>query len=159
MLLRPIEATDHDDVLALNEANVELLAPLDRAGLVELSGIAELAAVIEHDGAFAGFVLGLLPATTYDSVNYRWFTERYDDFWYLDRIVLVDRVRRLGLGSQVYDEIEARAVGHGRVALEVNLDPPNEPSLLFHRGRGYVDVHEQLVGDHLVGLMVKEVDQ
>ena len=35
-LLRPITPADHADVLALNERNVELLAPIDEARLVEL---------------------------------------------------------------------------------------------------------------------------
>ena len=41
---------------------------------------------------------------------------------------------------RVYDEIEARARLAPVMCLEVNLDPPNEPSLAFHRRRGYVEV-------------------
>lgn len=156
-LLRPIEPADHAAVLALNEANVELLAPLDESRLLQLQQWADLAHVIEHEGRFAGFVLTFLPGAAYDSVNYRWFTERYDRFYYLDRIALVPEVRRLGLGTRVYDEVERRAVSQGRMALEVNLDPPNVPSLRFHERRGYAAVGTQEALGHVVSLMVRDL--
>ena len=154
--LRPITPADHPAVLDLNERHVELLAPMDEARLVQLRGLADRAAVIEHDREFAGFVLTFRAGTDYDSANYRWFSERYDDFYYLDRVVLHEGFRRLGLGSAVYDELEAHARGLAPVfALEVNLDPPNEPSLAFHRSRGYRRVGEQVAGGHVVELMAK----
>lgn len=156
-LLRPIGPADHAEVLSLNQANVELLAPLDEPGLVALADTADLAHVIEHDGAFAGFVVTLAPAAAYDSVNYRWFAERFDDFYYLDRIVLAAPFRRRGLGGRVYDEVERHARRHGRMALEVNLDPPNSASLAFHAGRGYVQVSTQEAYGHLVSLQVLEL--
>jgi predicted GNAT superfamily acetyltransferase len=155
--LRPITPADHPAVLELNERHVELLAPMDDARLVQLVGLADRACVIEHGGRFAGFVLTFRARSSYDSVNYRWFGERYPDgFYYLDRVVVHEDFRRLGLGSAVYDELENHARGFAPVfALEVNLDPPNEPSLAFHRKRGYTRVGEQLVDGHLVELMVK----
>ncbi|MGN6253265.1 MAG: GNAT family N-acetyltransferase [Marmoricola sp.] len=156
-LLRPITPADHAAVLALNEANVELLAPMDADRLVRLRQWADLAHVIEHEGRFAGFVLTFLPRSAYDSVNYRWFAQRYDDFCYLDRIVLAPEVRRLGLGTRVYDEIEQRARPHGRMTLEVNSEPPNVPSLRFHEARGYAEVGTQEALGHVVSLMVREL--
>jgi predicted GNAT superfamily acetyltransferase len=156
-LLRPIEPRDRTAVLDLNAANVELLAPMDADRLEQLRGWADLAHVVEHEGAFAGFLLTFRPGTAYDSENYRWFSGRYDDFYYLDRIVLVDRFRRLGLGGQVYDEVERRARAHGRMALEVNLDPPNVGSLAFHDKRGFVEVGTLGSPGHVVSLRVKSL--
>jgi predicted GNAT superfamily acetyltransferase len=48
--------------------------------------------------------------------------------------------RRRGVAAAVYAEVEELAASYGRMALEVNIDPPNEPSLAFHRRRGYVEV-------------------
>ena len=71
-------------------------------------------------------------------------------------MVVHENFRRLGLGSVVYDELEAYAQDLASVfALEVNLDPPNEPSLAFHRKRGYARVGEQVVDGHVVELMAK----
>jgi len=142
-LLRPIEPRDHAAVLGLNARNVELLAPMDEERLAQLVAWADRADVILAGDEVAGFVFAFGPGTAYDSRNYRWFSEhRGDAFYYLDRIVLADTHRRLGLGRRVYDELERVAAAYGRMVLEVNVEPANEPSLAFHRARGYVDVTE-----------------
>jgi len=152
-VLRPITAADHAAVLALNEAHVELLSPLDKHRLWWLLDLAAHADIIvsELDQRIAGFVLAFAPGTAYDSENYRWFSERFDDFLYLDRIAIDPAFRRRGLASAVYDELEAAATDRGRMVLEVNHD--NEGSLAFHRARGYVEL------DRLVKVipMVKEL--
>ncbi|HEX6249206.1 MAG TPA: GNAT family N-acetyltransferase [Nocardioidaceae bacterium] len=155
--LRPVDPADHADVLALNDANVVKLAPMDEARLVALERIADRFDVIDVDGEFGGFVITFAPGTSYDSENYRWFSERYDRFYYLDRIVLEPHHRRQGLGSFVYDELEHVARSYGRLTLEVNLVPRNDASLAFHARRGYVEVGR--LGDpaHLVSLMEKRL--
>lgn len=145
---------DHPEVLALNERNVELLAPLDEQRLLQLVGWAETAAVIDVDGSFAGFVLTFASGSAYDGENFAWFSEGFADFCYLDRVVIHEDFRRRGLGTRVYDELEP---GSGRplFALEVNLDPPNEASLAFHRARGFTEVGQRMSSGHLVSLMTK----
>lgn len=156
-LLRPLRDTDIPAVLALNERNVEALAPMDEPRLHQLRGLAERFDVLELDGAFAGFVITFAPGTSYDSENYAWFSERYEDFSYLDRIVLHEDVRRRGLGTFVYDEVETAAKAHGRLTLEVNLVPRNDASLAFHTQRGYAEVGRLGDDQHLVSLMEKEL--
>ena len=153
--LRQLRDTDLADVLTLNERNVSELAPMDEARLHELRDLADRFDVLDVDGALAGFVITFAPGTTYDSENYRWFTERHERFYYLDRIVLHEDVRRRGLGGFVYDELERTAKEHGRLTLEVNLVPRNEPSLAFHERRGYVEVGQLGDATHLVSLMEK----
>jgi predicted GNAT superfamily acetyltransferase len=152
--LRPITGSDNADVLALNERNVELLAPMDDARLVSLVSLADTAHVIDVDGAFAGFVMTFAAGAAYDGENFGWFTHRYRDFCYLDRVVIDEGFRRRGLGSQVYDELES-SCGRPLFALEVNLDPPNDASLAFHRARGFVEVGQRVSGGHLVSLFLK----
>lgn len=157
--LRPITPDDHEQVLAWNESNVSVLAPLDEDRLRELLGWTDLGSVISHDGRDVGFVLTFAGGTAYDSENYRWFTEQYGDwFYYLDRVVVDRSVRRAGIGTRVYDEIEDRARALAPVmCLEVNLDPPNQPSLEFHLRRGYREIGQHVATGHLVSLMVKEL--
>jgi predicted GNAT superfamily acetyltransferase len=156
--LRPITPHDHAAVLALNQANVAALAPMDAARLEEIHRLADRFDVLEHDGAFAGFVVTFGPGTPYDSENYRWFSRRHDrDFYYLDRIVLASTVRRRGLGTFVYDEVEATAAAYGRLALEVNVIPRNDVSLAFHDRRGYVEVGRLGDDDRLVALLEKDL--
>ncbi|MCX6396821.1 MAG: GNAT family N-acetyltransferase [Propionibacteriales bacterium] len=157
-ILRPVLAADHEAVLAWNQTNVELLAPLDQARLDQLLGWADAGSVILAENAPVGFVITFAAGSAYDSSNYRWFSERHTDFLYLDRIVIDTAARRSGLGSRVYDAIEHRAAELGGVlCLEVNLEPPNEPSLAFHRRRGFVEVGRQEAGGHLVSLLEKQV--
>jgi predicted GNAT superfamily acetyltransferase len=114
--------------------------------------------VVRHEGRFAGFVVTALSDADFDSENFAWFGERYDSYCYLDRIVLAQDVRRLGLGRRVYDEIEARtAAVTPLLTLEVNSDPPNEPSLAFHAGRGFEPVGEREFDGHTVRMMVKQL--
>jgi predicted GNAT superfamily acetyltransferase len=151
-LLRPMTAADHHAVLDLNERHVELLSPLDEARLSALRDVAENASVIDADGAFAGFVITFAAGSAYDGENFAWFSERYEEFCYLDRVVIHEDFRRRGLGSAVYDELET-SCGRPLFALEVNLDPPNVASLAFHRARGYTEVGQRLSGGHRVSML------
>ena len=153
--LRPLRDTDVTDVLTLNDANVVKLAPMDEARLHELRRLADRFDVLDVDGAFAGFVITFAPGTAYDSENYRWFSARHADFYYLDRIVLHEHFRRRGLGGFVYDEIERIAAPYQRLDLEVNLVPRNDASLAFHAGRGYVEVGRLGDDEHQVSMMEK----
>lgn len=153
-LLAPLAEGDVDDVLALNERHVELTAPLsaDRLAYLARVGRVERIAV---DEAFAGFVVTVPSGAAYDGSNFAWFSERYPRFAYLDRIVVHEGFRRRGLASRVYDELEARPATAPLLVLEVNSDPPNEPSLAFHRGRGFADVGERDFEGHRVAMLVK----
>lgn len=158
-VLRPITAADHAEVLELNERHVDLLAPLAEPRLVQLASWADRAAVIDVDGRFRGFVLTFASGSPYDGDNFRWFGERYPQFCYLDRVVVHDDFRRRGLATAVYDELEADAARTRPVlTLEVNIEPPNEPSLAFHRARGFVEVGRRTSDvDHVVTMMVKQL--
>jgi uncharacterized protein len=157
-VLRPITSPDHEQVLAWNESNVAALAPLDEDRLQALLEWADLGCLLHDDGRDVGFVLTFASGTAYDSENYRWFAARHPTFYYLDRVVVDPSVRRSGVATRAYDEIEERARSLAPVmCLEVNLDPPNEPSLAFHARRGYREVGRQVAGGHLVSLLVKDL--
>lgn len=154
--LRPVTDNDLGAVLTLNEAEVEMLAPMDEPRFHELRGLAHRFDAVEVDGAFGGFVITFAPGTAYDSENYRWFGHRYPDrFYYLDRFVLDEPQRRRGIGTLVYDDIESTALPYGRIVLEVNLVPRNDASLAFHRRRGYAEVGRLGDDHHLVSLQEK----
>jgi uncharacterized protein len=156
--LRPIAEADVPAVLALNHRFVDLLSPLDAERLLWLVGLSDHADVIEVDERVVGFVLTMAPGSGYDSENYRWHADHFDGaFYYLDRIVIAEEMRRQGLAAFVYDAMEDVARGFGRMTLEVNVDPPNFESLAFHERRGYVEVGRLGGPGHVVGLMAKEL--
>lgn len=142
--LRDIAPLDRPYVLALNLGAVDALTPLDDDRLTELMGWAAHAQVVVDVDAIVGFVLTFGPGAAYDSPNYAWFSSRYERFLYLDRIVVAPGARRRGVGTFVYDEMEAAAaVRGGPLVCEVYVEPPNATSLAFHRGRGYREVGRQ----------------
>lgn len=156
--LRAVRPDDHAAVLALNLEEEVRLAPMDPARLEYLRSRADRFDVVEVDGTPAGFVVTMTPDSDYDSPNHRWFRERYgEEFYYLDRIALSPTVRRRGVAGRVYDELEAAAAAYGRMALEVNLLPPNPGSAAFHAGRGYAEVGRLGDEEHLVALMEKSL--
>ncbi len=158
-LVRPVAERDLADVLELNLLEVEKLAPMDESTLHRIHDVCDRFDVVELDGEFAGFVITVAPGTDYWSENYRWYAERYGDrFYYLDRVVLHERARGTGLGSQLYDGLEAHAAPYERLALEVNTEPPNPVSLAFHTSRGYERIVELADDDgHRRAMLVKEL--
>lgn len=132
--LRPIRQHDFDTIIELNQSALEGVGELDHEGLALLVKQADQALVCEDAGDIAGFVITLPPGSVYDSSRYDWFEARLDDYVYLDRIVVSRDHRRKGVASRLYDAVEADLP----VALEVY--DTNEPSLEFHRRRGYLEV-------------------
>ena len=145
-IVRPVVADDLGRLLEINQANVPAVGSIDADRMAFIVGESPIALAVEHDDGLAGFCLVLGPHSSYDSVNYRWFTERYDRFMYLDRVAVDVSARGRGLGTLLYDEVgrlmsERRDVEH--LALEVNVDPPNDGSLRFHARLGFVEVGQQ----------------
>ncbi|GGI08779.1 GNAT family N-acetyltransferase [Egicoccus halophilus] len=159
MHLRPAADGDLEAMLARNAAEVPDVGPLTRPGLVALLAQCELALVAVDDDGLLGLVLALAPGSDYASPNYRFFEDRGSDHLYVDRVAVAPRARRRGVASRLYDAVEerARATGRAEVTCEVNVEPPNEVSLAFHRARGFVEVGRQWHGDHRVALLAREL--
>lgn len=156
-LLEPLRPSDVADVVAVNERHQHLTAPLTAEGLLRLAAVGTVE-VARVEGRFAGFVVTMDGDADHDSGNLAWFAARYDRFVYLDRVVVHEDFRRRGLAGRVYDELEARAARRvPLLALEVNTDPPNEPSLAFHAGRGFERAGERTFDGHTVVMLVKRL--
>lgn len=146
ILLRPIDDGDLERILEINQANVPEVGSVDAARMAYLLAESAIALAAEFDGEIVGFCLVLPSSSGYDSVNYRWFTERFDDFFYLDRVAFDAGARGRGFGTMLYAEVDRLMAGFDgakHLALEVNVDPPNEASLAFHARRGFVEVGRQ----------------
>lgn len=142
--IRSYGPADLDAVLQLNNLNVPALSELDRVRCAELATMADAALVAEVDGTFAGFCWVLGPQQPYSSMNYTWFSERYDDFVYLDRIAVAPAFQRCGLGRRFYAELVERFRSQRPVLLcEVNVRPRNDVSLAFHDAIGFREVGQQ----------------
>jgi len=154
MLIRDASAADFERILQLNEESVHFLSPLTLARLETLHAEAAYHRVIDQDGEIAGFLLAFREGTNYDSSNYVWFTERYDQFLYVDRIVVSKDYQGRGIGNMLYDDLFefARNIGVTRVPYEFDIDPPNDASRRFHERFGFSEV-----GTRSYGEVVKQV--
>lgn len=156
--LRSIEFADLPALLGLNNNAVPNVNALDLARLAELVGLATVALTADGENDVDCLLLALRPGSRYDSANYLWFSERGDDFLYVDRIVVSPAARSQQLGTRLYDELagRARALGLARITCEVNLVPPNPGSQRFHHRLGFTEVGQlDSVGGKRVSLMEK----
>jgi predicted GNAT superfamily acetyltransferase len=145
-MLRPFSATDETDILELNRESVAVLSPMEAERFALLRGMASLLRIAEDDGQVAGFLMGFCRGTSYDSANYRWFSENHSDFLYIDRVVVSNRHRGKGIASRFYEDAItwSREQGLSSLVAEIDIEPPNMESLKFHEKFGFVEV-DQLV--------------
>jgi predicted GNAT superfamily acetyltransferase len=143
MHIRDLTRDDLTRCLVLNNDAVPAVSETDVPKLRSLLDESLVSLVAESDEEIAGFCINFGPGAAYSSVNYRWFCERYDDFAYLDRIVVAPAARNLGVGAALYAAVEARVQPAPWLLCEVNLRPRNEGSLRFHERLGFVEVGQQ----------------
>jgi predicted GNAT superfamily acetyltransferase len=138
VVVRPATVADHADVLALNNASTPHVNALGQEQFDWLAQNVDYFRVAEVGGSIAGFVMALRNGTTYWSGNYAWFSARYDQFLYLDRVVVSPTARRSGVGRALYADLTAFASARWpRITLEVNVRPPNPGSIAFHEALGF----------------------
>ena len=133
--LRDAISDDLPEVLALNQ---EALPHVNSVALEEMQRFLEQAAYFKVVNGLKGFLIALRPGLAYASDNYRWFSKNFDKFLYIDRIVIAKDARRRGLGSQLYKDVINTARSYSpRLTCEVNSEPPNPPSMVFHKAFGF----------------------
>jgi predicted GNAT superfamily acetyltransferase len=140
---------------AVSEDLLELLA-LNQKALPHVSSVThedmlwflEKSAYFKVIGDLKGFLIALKPGLDYTSDNYCWFSNRYENFFYIDRIVISENSRGQGLGSQLYkDVIETARTSSQRLTCEVNSKPANPKSMVFHKAFGFKCVGTQQTKD------------
>lgn len=158
--------SDFPAILALNHESERFLSPLDPPKLSRISSQAAVFQIATSAESVSGFLLAFLPDAEYDNPNFFWFQAHYENFLYIDRIVISEDFRGRHLATDFYTGLEKYAIARGvsRLACEIHIDPPNPVSLRFHQKRGFVEVGQQLIedehsnsGQKLVSLQIKEI--
>jgi uncharacterized protein len=132
--------TNIEAMLALNADHEVETSPLDAAALHHM--LSEAFHVEAARDGTDGFLISFDQDADYASDNFHWFVDRFDRFVYIDRIIVAASARGQGLARSFYQNLfaAAKAVGHSRVMCEINVEPPNPGSLLFHRALGFVEI-------------------
>ena len=113
------------------------------------------------DETLAGFLLVLPMNIPYKSLNYNWFSERYNNFAYIDRIAVKKEFKNSGIGTLLYTDLEKSLPKEIKmIACEYNIKPLNMISENFHQKMAYKKVGTQLTENNTkkVSLMVKEIN-
>ena len=141
LLIRRIVTEDLIWMHALNEEHAKELSSLTQDGFVELIAKATYVRVAEKE---AGLLVAYDHNGDYSSINFKWFCAAYENFLYVDRIVISKTVRGQGIARKLYNDLfnHAKTQGYKRIVCEVNSDPPNPASDAFHASLGFHAVDE-----------------
>jgi predicted GNAT superfamily acetyltransferase len=159
--IRNVVDADLAAVYAINEAAVPHVNSISPDRFQKFTHDAAYFRVALLDTELAGYLVAFAPGAPYDSVNFRWFKERYADFLYIDRIAVAMDARCRGIASHLYRDFFdfARALT-ARVTCEVNTRPVNAESMAFHESFGFqqVGVQDTEGGAKSVSLMAVELN-
>ena len=148
IVIRDVVPADDEFILRINEENVEVLSPMDQAKLDFYKGIADIFWTVEVDGERAAFLIGIREGAPYPNENFAFFSRTFEKFLYVDRIVIDEPFRKMGLGKKLYEAVKEHALDSGvtTVTAEVDTEPVyNNASLIFHESMGFREVGEQRV--------------
>lgn len=139
MPFRSPAPADHAVLLALNNAHAAEVGALTEDAFARLIAVSFRTRMTDGRDAF---LLALEQGADYASPNYRWFSERFARFAYVDRVVVAASARKKGVGRALYEDVidAAIAAGHDTLACEVNFDPPNPVSDAFHASFGFAEI-------------------
>lgn len=160
-VIRKAEKSDYPFILRVNRENVEVLSPMDEDRLSKLAEHAELVLLAEVDGQPAAFLIALREGVGfYDSENYLWFSRNYQRFLYIDRVVIDEPYRRMGVGRALYEAVFRRAkeTGVPYVTAEIDTIPYNAASLAYHEKSGFREVGQQFVRSHTVKVSLQAAE-
>jgi len=151
-----------------NEAQLQIIYDLNQANTPEVGSLESMQHLIQlidfsaynllvlKEDEIVGFIICMRERSAYGSENYKFFTKRLKKFLYVDRVAIDERHRRAGLGQAIYEDIFFQTSSESLpVALEVNTQPVNQPSLNFHEKMGFDQVGTRDFDDHSVAYFIK----
>ena len=141
----------------LNQANTPKVGSLN--SMSDLNQLIELSAhnlFVLKSKEIVGFIICMREGSSYQSENYKFFSQRLKKFLYVDRVAIDEPHRRMGLGQAIYKDIFVQASNNDLpIALEVNTLPLNQPSLNFHEKMGFNRVGVRDFDDRSVAYFIK----
>jgi uncharacterized protein len=144
MTLTITRLTDPSLLLELNNAAVPDINPLDDDRARWLTSRVVTPGLALLDGKPAGVIIVLSEQSGYDSDYFRWFAERYENFLYIDRVIVAEWARGRSVARRLYEEVD-RIAQERRLAIvaDVYSEPPNVPSLRLHHAMGFAEIGTQ----------------
>lgn len=134
--IRDAMPDDYDLICALNLVEVQHTSPMDAERVAELDELSCYHKVVSVDGHIFAFLLAICRGSPYRNDNFEWFSAKFAEFIYIDRIVVSANSRGLQLGSMLYEDPfrYARSAAIPLVTCEYNISPPMRPRACFTTG-------------------------
>lgn len=160
-----IDLVNRSDLSAIRNVNEKAIPAVNTVSESEFEWFYENALYFKkvvQNVKLAGFLLVLPTGLNYDSLNYKWFSKRYKDFAYIDRIAVKENYKGNGAGTSLYLDLEKSISDKIKlIACEYNIKPLNKISQKFHRKLNYINVGTQLTENNTkeVSLMIKKLDE
>ena len=130
----------------INQQQVPKVGSVSLEEFINLIKISDISYGSIKKGICLGFVICLRENTNYKSINYKFFQKRHKKFFYIDRIAIANKYKSSGIGSNLYNKL--LSIKHEfniPLCAEVNIDPPNEFSINFHRKHGFSEITESTI--------------
>ena len=152
-----INEVELQSIYNLNQANTPEVGSLESMQhLKQLIEFSSYNLLVLKEDEIVGFIICMREGSAYWSENYKFFTKRLKKFLYVDRVAIDEHYRRAGLGQAIYENIFSQASNDSLpIALEVNTQPVNQPSLNFHEKMGFDQVGIRDFDDHSVAYFIK----
>ena len=140
-----------------NQSNIPALGSIKSFDHVkELVDYSKYIIFVKNKINYLGFAIIMNKDSDYESLNYQYFKSKYSDFLYIDRVAVVDKAQRMGVGSSIYKKIyELNSELSVPICCEVNTIPLNQQSLDFHCKQKFKIIEEVKLGKKRVAMMVK----
>tara|TARA_B100000941_G_scaffold102741_1_gene71916 strand:- start:733 stop:1221 length:489 start_codon:yes stop_codon:yes gene_type:complete len=130
----------------INQQQVPKVGSVSLEEFIKLIKISDISYGIVKKGICLGFVICLRENTRYHSINYKFFQKRHKKFFYIDRIAVINEYQSTGIGSTLYNKLlSLRDSCNIPICAEVNIDPPNEISINFHKKHGFSEIIESTI--------------
>ena len=102
--IRNVELNDINDLIRINELSIPAVNSITEAKFEWFYNNSLYFRLIKSTGdEIYGFLLVLNSALDYESINYKWFQNRYDQFAYIDRVAILKKYKRIdGLVNNAY---------------------------------------------------------
>lgn len=152
-----INEVELQSIYNLNQANTPEVGSLESIQhLKQLIEFSSYNLLVLKEDEIVGYIICMREGSAYGSENYKFFTQRLKKFLYVDRVAIDEQHRRAGLGQAIYEDIFAQAISDSLpIALEVNTQPVNQPSLNFHEKMGFDRIGAKDFDDHSVAYFIK----
>ena len=136
-----------------SENEVKEMHDINQENVPELGGLSELEDfwarvnwsevifVYKYEDVIKAFVLCMREGQTYNSPNYKYISNRFNKFLYVDRIAVQEQFRRKGIAEKIYTKVIDKGKENDLdILCEVNTKPSNKTSMAFHNKMGFEEI-------------------